>query len=68
MIRTMLDREEGNTLARAGKAAEKNPLSVDIRENIIKLKRQGWSVDEIARALKISKGEAQLYIDIGLKD
>jgi chromosome segregation ATPase len=38
------------------------------RENIISLHRQGWKVDEIARTLKLSKGEVELVLEIGVKD
>jgi chromosome segregation ATPase len=38
------------------------------RENIISLHRQGWKVDEIARSLKLSKGEVELVLEIGVKD
>lgn len=37
------------------------PLST--RENVIKLHREGWKDDEIASAMKISKGEVQLIVE-----
>jgi len=37
------------------------PLSA--RENVLKLHREGWSDDEIASAMKISKGEVQLIVE-----
>jgi DNA repair exonuclease SbcCD ATPase subunit len=42
--------------------------SIAARENVIKLARQGWKDDEIATALKISKGEVELIREMGLKD
>jgi chromosome segregation ATPase len=38
------------------------------RDNIIKLSRQGWTVDEIAKSMGISKGEVELILELGLKD
>ncbi len=35
-----------------------------VRETIQKLARQGWKVDEIARATKISKGEVELILEL----
>jgi DNA repair exonuclease SbcCD ATPase subunit len=35
-----------------------------IRENVVKLRRQGWTVDEIARATKLGKGEVELILEI----
>jgi hypothetical protein len=35
---------------------------------VVKLAHQGWSVDEIARAVKLSKGEVELILEISPKD
>jgi chromosome segregation ATPase len=51
-----------------GAAAEKGALPIGDRENVIKLARLGWTVDEIARSMRISKGEVELILEIGLKD
>ena len=77
LTRSLLNREEGKIAGRAaGKAAGKTagktaddgaPPPRD-RENIIRLKRQGWSIDEIARSMKISKGEVELILELGPKD
>ncbi|MHB9296144.1 hypothetical protein PilKf_01898 [Pillotina sp. SPG140] len=37
---------------------------IGVRETIIKLSQQGWSIDEIARAVKYSKGEVELILEI----
>ncbi|MDE6773827.1 MAG: helix-turn-helix domain-containing protein, partial [Treponemataceae bacterium] len=34
------------------------------RETIIQLKRQGWTVDEIARRMKRSEGEVELILEM----
>ncbi|MCL1929370.1 MAG: hypothetical protein FWG07_11350 [Treponema sp.] len=38
------------------------------REAVIRLRRQGWSTEEIARNLKISPGEVELILETGLKE
>jgi transcriptional regulator len=35
---------------------------------VIKLHRQGWTEDEIARSLEISRGEVELILEIGSQD
>jgi DNA-binding transcriptional regulator GbsR (MarR family) len=59
----------GSLLNRDGKspaAGQGAPPPRD-RDNIIKLRRQGWTVDEIAASLEISKGEVELILEIGTK-
>ena len=34
-----------------------------LKENVIMLARQGWTVDEIAKALKLSIEEVQLILE-----
>jgi transcriptional regulator len=38
------------------------------RDSAVKLARQGWTMDEIAAALKISRAEVELIIEMGPKD
>ena len=38
------------------------------KENILALARQGWTVDEIAKALKISRGEVELTLEMAPRD
>jgi len=38
------------------------------KENVIALARQGWKVDEIAKAMKISRGEVELILDMAPRD
>lgn len=47
----------------------KNPVdggapSLSARETVQKLAHQGWNVDEIARATKVSKGEVELILEL----
>ena len=66
LTRSLLNREKGKNEGRAGKN-DGAPPPRD-RENIIKLKRQGWSIDEIARTMQISKGEVELTLELSPKD
>jgi chromosome segregation ATPase len=60
----------GSLLNRDGKSppAGKGAPPPRDRDNIIKLRRQGWTVDEIAASLEISKGEVELILEIGMKN
>jgi len=39
-----------------------------VRANVIRLKRAGWTIEEIARSLGISKGEVELILELGSKN
>ena len=67
LTRSLLDREGGKISAASGKAGKGAPPPQD-RDNVIRLKRQGWSVEEIANTLHLSKGEVELILEIGSKD
>jgi DNA repair exonuclease SbcCD ATPase subunit len=47
----------------ANEADSKGAPSQNVRENVIKLKRQGWETAEIARTLKISVGAVELIVE-----
>lgn len=38
--------------------------SVSVRDMVIKLKHQGWKVDDIAKSCKISRGEVELILEM----
>jgi chromosome segregation ATPase len=38
------------------------------RENIIKLKRKGWTIEQIAKSMGISQGEVELILELPPKD
>jgi DNA repair exonuclease SbcCD ATPase subunit len=40
---------------------------IGVRENVIKLKQQGWKVEEIAPIVKLSVGEVELILEMGSK-
>ncbi|QQO09028.1 SpiroCoCo family coiled-coil protein [Breznakiella homolactica] len=53
---------------RKGSAKDRGAPPIGTRETVVKLAHQGWSVDEIARAVKLSKGEVELILEIAPKD
>ncbi|GAB1482128.1 hypothetical protein MASR2M78_09430 [Treponema sp.] len=56
-------KEEG----RKGSSKERGAPPIGTRETVVKLAHQGWSVDEISRAVKLSKGEVELILEISPK-
>jgi chromosome segregation ATPase len=68
-VKLMGDLIRGGRSRGGGKpASEKGALPPGDRENVIKLARQGWTVDDIAKAMKISKGEVELILELGSQD
>ncbi|MDR2631276.1 MAG: hypothetical protein LBC60_10175 [Spirochaetaceae bacterium] len=63
LMGSLLKEERGK-----GAPREKGAPPRAVRENVIKLHRQGWSVDEIARSLKLAKGEVELILELGSVD
>ncbi|MDR2403517.1 MAG: hypothetical protein LBD78_05760, partial [Spirochaetaceae bacterium] len=73
-----LDKEIQNRIKMAGNLAKdtlgkgppksKGAPPMATRDSAVKLARQGWTVDEIAAALKISRAEVELIIEMGPKD
>lgn len=59
---TLLKAEGGK-----GAAKDRGAPPIGVRETVVKLAHQGWSVDEIARAVKLSKGEVELILEISPK-
>jgi predicted RNase H-like nuclease (RuvC/YqgF family) len=47
---------------------EKGAPPVGDRENVIRLARMGWTVEEIAKNMKISQGEVELILETSPKD
>ena len=39
-----------------------------LKDNVMALTRQGWTVDEISKAMKLSTGEIELIIEISSND
>ncbi|MDR3138831.1 MAG: hypothetical protein LBT95_04055 [Treponema sp.] len=46
---------------------ERGTLYISDRDNVVKLARQGWTVDEIAKTMKISRSEVELILEMGPK-
>jgi DNA repair exonuclease SbcCD ATPase subunit len=59
-LKGALNKEDG----KRGTARGSPPIAA--RENVIKLARQGWGADEIARTLKLSRGEVELILELGI--
>ena len=47
---------------------EKGAPSLSAQETVRKLAHQGWKVEEIARAVKLSRGEVELILELGGQD
>ncbi|HPC70486.1 MAG TPA: hypothetical protein PLB48_01655, partial [Treponema sp.] len=56
-------KEEG----KKGAARDKGAPPIGVRETVVKLAHQGWTVDEIARTVKLSRGEVELILEISPK-
>ena len=50
---------------RVSTAAESGSVTLGKRETVLKLSGQGWSMPEIARATKLSRGEVELILEVG---
>ena len=59
LMRSLLDRESGKKQA----AGTKGAPPIRERENIIKLRRQGWPLEDIAKTMGISAGEVELILE-----
>lgn len=58
----------GDLLKEDGSAKKtKGAPPIGIRENVVKLAHQGWKVDEISRALHLSRGEVELILELPQK-
>jgi len=62
--------EQVHTLATITKAAgntapKGKTADADLRQTVLKLARQGWGKEEIARATKLSLGEVELILELG---
>jgi hypothetical protein len=61
----------GNTMAKRegaqGAAADKGAPSLGNRENVIRLKRENWSVEEIARTLDMPRSAVELILEMSNK-
>jgi chromosome segregation ATPase len=64
LLSTLLKEEGGGSRAAGSRGA---PPST-VQETVRKLARQGWTTDEIARAVKVSRGEVELILELSGKD
>jgi DNA repair exonuclease SbcCD ATPase subunit len=56
-----------NSPGSGGASKDKSAPPIGVRENVIKLAHQGWTVDEIARSLKLGRGEVELILELSQK-
>jgi DNA repair exonuclease SbcCD ATPase subunit len=56
-----------HSLGSGGASKDKGAPPIGVRENVIKLAHQGWTVDEIARSLKLGRGEVELILELSQK-
>lgn len=56
-------KEEG----KKGLSRDRGAPPIGVRETVVKLAHQGWTVDEIARTVKLSRGEVELILEISPK-
>ncbi|MDR0324302.1 MAG: hypothetical protein LBI12_07640, partial [Treponema sp.] len=61
LAKGLISRESGKAAALTSKGA---PAPQD-RDNVIRLKEQGWTVEEIANAMNMGRGEVELILEIG---
>ncbi len=54
--------------SKKGMPQDRGAPPIGTRETVAKLAHQGWKVDEIARAVGLSKGEVELILEISPKD
>jgi DNA-binding NarL/FixJ family response regulator len=47
-----------------GPTGDRGAPSLSARETVAKLAHQGWKVEEIARATKLSRGEVELILEL----
>ena len=47
---------------------DKGAPNLSVQETVRKLAHQGWKVEEIARAVKLSRGEVELILELGGQD
>ena len=59
LLEALLREERGAT------GAESGAVTLGKRETVLKLSGQGWSVPEIARATRLSRGEVELILEVG---
>jgi chromosome segregation ATPase len=52
----------------SSKRKDKGAPSISVQETVRKLSHQGWKVEEIARAVKLSRGEVELILELGGQD
>ena len=68
LSRSLMDRKTVKGKGPGDKDKDEGSAPINQKANVIKLKREGWTVEEIARSLNISRGEVELIIELGPRD
>jgi chromosome segregation ATPase len=68
LVQSVLSRGEGETAGRKKAKTDEGAPTPRTRENAKKLKAQGWSNEEIANSLNLSKGEVELILELPSRD
>lgn len=58
----------GDIMKTETKGQSKGSPALSTRETVGKLSRQGWSVEEISRATKLSRGEVELILEVNTRE
>jgi DNA repair exonuclease SbcCD ATPase subunit len=68
LVQSVITQGEGQAGGRKKNKTDDGAPTQSVRENIKKLKGQGWTIEEIASAYKMSKGAVELTLELPSKD
>jgi predicted RNase H-like nuclease (RuvC/YqgF family) len=68
LVQTVLTRGEGQSTGHKKNKTDDGAPTQRTRENVKRLKGQGWSIEEIANSLNMSKGEVELTLELPSRD
>jgi chromosome segregation ATPase len=68
LVQSVLTSGEGHATGRKKGKTDDGAPTPSVRENIKKLKGQGWTIEEIANAYHMSKGAVELTLELPSKD
>ena len=66
LLGSILRKEKGDGQSQE-KGNDRGAPSLSARDTVTKLAHQGWKVDEIARATRVSRGEVELILELASK-
>ena len=68
LTRNLLNREGGKASTKDKTKSDDGALTPSERDNILRLRGRGWTVEEIANTMNRSKGEVELVLELGSRD